>query len=126
MDIGMLKNNHDFYDGYEGEGEVTLRLQSNKEYELHIWEGYFEDIFGKPIFNQEGWKGFTRDYQESLGVFEDSGEHIITDTQEYPTDLEQYKEKSFSYEETKSCLQILIEFFVYAQSISSSINVELN
>lgn len=126
IERGALENNHDLYNGYEGERVIIITLQSNEEYVLHIWNGYFEDIFGNPIFNQSGFKGFSRDYQECLGAFAYGEKYTITNIQEYLTDLEQYREKQFLYDGTKACLQILIEFFMYAKSISSFIEVQLN
>ena len=47
MDIGNLKNNFTFYDGYEDESEIVLCIE--KEETVHIWEGYFDDIFDRAI-----------------------------------------------------------------------------
>lgn len=43
---------------------------------IHIWDGYFEDIFGNPLSTNAGWSGFTKDYQESVRTFD--GEDCIS------------------------------------------------
>ena len=51
MDIGKL-NDTTFYDDYEGEGEIMLSRSSSTNTEsIHIWDGYFEDIFGNPCLS---------------------------------------------------------------------------
>lgn len=125
IDIGMFKNNYDFYNGYEGECEVVLSIKSNQKLMLHIWEGYFEDIFGKPVFNENGWNGFTRDYQEGMGVFSEDGKNIIVNIKEYLADLKHYEDEFFPYEATRACLNLLIVFFEYAQEINSSIELHI-
>ena len=43
MDIGNQNDNYTFYDGYEGEPEITLSIDGVMS--IHLWEGYFDDIF---------------------------------------------------------------------------------
>lgn len=62
-DIGNLKNNYEFYEGFEGETEIILSILEHREYNIHIWEGYIDDIFSNAPLNQNKWTGFTRDYQ---------------------------------------------------------------
>ncbi len=123
MDTGK-HNNTIFYDGYEGEGEITLSM-SNPHYPtvLHIWDGYFEEIFGKPSRTDTEWSGFTKDYQEGTRTF--SGETHIPALliPEYLTDLTKYENLSFSYPETKDCLCVLIDFFTKALQLSSEVTV---
>lgn len=40
---------------------------------IHIWEGYFDDIFDSPSLDGKGWKGFTRDYHQLEGVSRNGG-----------------------------------------------------
>ncbi|MDO4179455.1 MAG: hypothetical protein Q4D21_09780 [Phascolarctobacterium sp.] len=123
MDIGKLKNNSDFYDGYEGEGEIILSLAKSPEIIIHIWDGYFEDIFGNPYTTENEWQGFTRDYQEACNTFSGSENSVSIDPTCYLNDLCLYKEHSFSYEETSSCLDLLIAFFEYAAMHHSEVIV---
>lgn len=68
MDIGKLENNASFYEGYEDEPEVFLSIKDMPELCVHIWDGYFEDIFSDPHVGINGWTGFTRNYQEGRGA----------------------------------------------------------
>jgi len=72
MDIKKLKNNRQFYDSLKfiDDKKVELSIKEDPEFNIHIWEGYFDDIFEKPIFNGKVWVGFTRDYQELKGGWE--------------------------------------------------------
>lgn len=126
MDTGRLKNNNSFYAGYEDEGEVTLSLKDLPEYCIHIWEGYFEDIFGKPLPYNGGWSGFTRDYQECKGAFGSEAFEYIQNISEYLSDLGQYEGRSFQYEETGDCHRLLIAFLRLAKEKKSSIVVTLS
>ena len=45
MDIGKT-DNYKFYEGYEDEPEVEISADNMET--LHIWDGFFEDIFGEP------------------------------------------------------------------------------
>lgn len=63
MDTGKRKDDYRFYEGYEGEKEVIISLP---DIVYHIWDGFFEDIFGNPKTTDDGWIGFTRDYNEFI------------------------------------------------------------
>jgi hypothetical protein len=125
MDTGKLRNNTKFYDGYEGEGEITLSLSNDENVSLHIWDGYFEDIFGNPNVSENGWTGFTKDYQESVRTF--AGEETIPSTliEEYLIDLKCYEKDHFSYDESSECLALMIDLFKYAHSHSADIIVNI-
>lgn len=120
-----LKNNYDFYNGFEGEGKVILSIKNNKDLTIQIWDGYFEDIFSNPIFNNDGWQGFTRDYQEGIGAFSGDDDNIIINLQEYIDDLKQYIGKSQSYDETDDCLEFLIAFFEQARDNHDCIELRI-
>ena len=47
MDVGRTNDNFTFYEGYEGEPEIVLSLPNHEA--VHIWEGYFDDIYNTPI-----------------------------------------------------------------------------
>ena len=123
MDIGKLKNNNKYYEGYEGEVEIRISLEEKPEYCIHIWDGYFENIFGETIPGDGPWFGFTRDYQECVGAF-GSGQGRIEDIDEYLRDLRQYEDMKFSYEETGSCLKLLKDFLQYAKANNEAVLVE--
>ncbi len=125
MDTGKL-NNTIFYDGYEGEGEIVLTLlNSQNAVTLHVWDGYFEEIFGNPTISSTGWSGFTKDYQESTRTFNGEKRIIFSTIPEYLSDLKNYENHTFSFDEAKACLNLLINFFEQALSSSSEITVEI-
>jgi len=41
MDIGKLKNNTVFYEGFEDEPDIELYLSESPDFNIHIWDGYF-------------------------------------------------------------------------------------
>ncbi|MGN8714027.1 hypothetical protein [Hornefia butyriciproducens] len=55
--------------------------------QFHFWEGYFEDIFGAPILSENGWHGFTKDYNEFDNAFDDETIECAVPTEEYLADL---------------------------------------
>jgi len=114
MDIGNLKNNCTFYDGYEGEPEIILMIVEEAEYSIHMWDGYFDDIFGEPALDGNGWKGFTRDLNQMEGLFSDGENETTIDVHEYLEDARQYQDKAFRYEETVEAFTLLVTFLRYA------------
>lgn len=126
MDIGMLKSNHEYYDGYEGDGEIIIRIKDAEEYYLSLWDGYFEDIFSKPILSNNAWTGFTRDYQEGKGIFDDDDSYVIHNLNEYIMDMKNYEGKKFNYAETKNCLDLMIAIFEFAKDNLMEIEVIVN
>ena len=106
MGIGKT-DNYKFYEGYEGEPEVILSVKNNELETIHIWDGFFDDIFRKPSLDGKGWNGFTRDYHQCEGAFDIYGEAIITDIQEYIEDLKIYESRKFDYEDTKEVYNLI-------------------
>lgn len=123
MDIGKIKDNYIFYEGYEGEPEIIISL-SNK-IAIHIWDGYFEDILNSPPLNGKGWSGFTRDYHQLEGIFSENISEQFIEPQEYLNDLYIYKNKQFEYEETKQLFNILVELFKEALLKKLRVKIEL-
>jgi hypothetical protein len=107
--------NYKFYEGYEDEPEVELSANIDTMETLHIWDGFFIDIFNNPPLDGIGWHGFTRDYNQFEGAFDDDGEAVITNLQEYIDDLENHKNKEFKFEETKEVYELLYSWLVEAQ-----------
>lgn len=104
MDIGNQKNNMTFYRGYEGEKEVIITAN---DCVIHIWDGYFSDIFGNPLMRNGKWSGFTRDYNESINSYGECVEWAI-DPQEYLEDLMLYIKQDFDFNESRDVLELLI------------------
>ena len=120
MDIGNLKNNYTYYEGYEYEAEIVLCIEADQA--IHIWEGYFDDIYDTPTLDGNGWKGFTRDYHQFEGVFSEDGGITEIDPSEYLEDLMLYKEKSFEFEETTEVFNLMVSFL--EEAIKQCVNVK--
>lgn len=125
MDIGNLKNNITYYEGYEDEPEITLSIIEAPEYNIHLWEGYLYDILGEPILNGKAWIGFTRDAQQFEGIFSDEGSPAVIDIPEYLDDLRTHIGNPFRYEETADVLSLIIALFEYATQSDQHIQAEL-
>ena len=125
MDIGKIKNNHIYYDGYEGETEIVLSINESKDLNMHVWEGYFDDIFGEPSLVGDGWRGFTRDIHQMERIFSNEEFNMIVDVSEYLEDLITYKDKTFRYEESAEVLNMLITFFEYVKQNNFSVTVDV-
>ena len=120
MDIGNLKNNYTYYEGYEDEGKIVLCIEADQA--IHIWEGYFDDIYDTPTLDGNGWKGFTRDYHQFEGVFSEDGGITEIDPSEYLEDLMLYKEKTFEFEETIEVFNLIVSFL--EKAVKQGINVK--
>jgi hypothetical protein len=120
MDIGNLKNNYTYYEGYEDEGKIVLCIEADQA--IHIWEGYFDDIYDTPTLDGNGWKGFTRDYHQFEGVFSEDGGITEIDPSEYLEDLMLYKEKTFEFEETTEVFNLMVSFL--EEAIKQGVNVK--
>lgn len=105
MDIGNLKNDYTYYKGFEGEGEIILCIESDQA--IHLWEGYFDDIYDMPPLDGNGWKGFTRDYHQLEGIFSERGGVYEINPSEYLEDLTLYREKSFEFDETTGVFDLI-------------------
>lgn len=121
MDNGKLLNNTVFYDGFEDEPEIELYIEDAPEYNIHIWDGYFHDIFGEPALDGKGWNGFTRDMNQCERTYEEK--NVTIDTSEYLTDLYIYRDNTFEYDDTRKCYDLLCEFLEYAKENGKTVKV---
>lgn len=117
------KADYTFYAGYEGEKEVVITSMGTS---FHIWDGYFEDIFGNLISTNGGWSGFTRDYNEFVNAFDDECIECAIPSKEYLEDAILYINAKFSYEETKDVLKDLIRIFTEAIELNECVFVKVN
>ncbi len=124
MDTDLLRNNHQFYDGFEGEDEIVLSLEKKPEISIHVWFGYLDDILREPTLDGTGWKGLTRDYHQLKGAF-GTDSAILVPPEEYLDDLQQYKERIFTERETEEVLQLLISFFECAVKERTQVIIQL-
>lgn len=125
MDIGKRKDDYEFYEGYEGEKDVAISLP---DITYHIWEGYFEDIFGNPQSTDKGWAGFTRDYNEFINTFDDNYIECAIEPEEYLKDVLLYKDKGqlFDYGESEMVLNLLIAIMKEAEEKKLYVFVKVN
>lgn len=109
MGIGKISDNYTYYEGYEGEPEIILSLADT--YAIHIWEGYFDDIYDSPSLDGNGWTGFTRDYHQLEGIFSNDETTAVVNPKEYLEDLMLYKDKAFEYDETSHVFELMADLF---------------
>lgn len=120
-----LRNNYTFYDGYEGEPEIVLMMPEAEEYIIHLWDGYFGDIFGDPVIDGNGWRGFTRDMNQLEGIFSVESIRVNIKLPEYLEDMLSYRNKTFLYKETSDALELMIDFLQYAIAHNYTVTAEL-
>ena len=125
MDIGQLRNNTTYYDGFEGEDEVVLSLESESEVAIHIWIGYLDDILREPVLDGSKWTGLTRDYHQLEGAFSEEGESTIDNPEEYLVDLQQYAGRKFDEPETMEVFQLIMSFLEYALQVKSRVRIQV-
>ncbi|MBQ3573796.1 MAG: hypothetical protein IJP38_07035 [Oscillospiraceae bacterium] len=126
MDIGRLKNNREFC-AWWPEPDIILSLKESPEYNLYIWEGYIGEIFEDPIFTDKNWVGFTRDYHEWVGAWEDVTE--IENVDEYIWDMLRYKDKEYDpiWKNTvPKVFDLIIDFLTYAKQTGQTVIMEEN
>jgi len=112
MSTGKIKNNYKFYKGFEDEPEIEFFTIDREMTTLHIWEGYFGDIFDNAPLHGLGWHGFTRDYQQLEGAFAFGADAtVITNLKEYYDDLKYYKNTDFELDNTKKVYELLCSWF---------------
>ena len=103
-----------YYEGFEGEEQVTLRLETDPSCSIQIWIGYFDDILRNPDLSGNGWTGFTRDYHQTENAFAPSAGEASVEPAEYLTDLLQYEHQPFDAVETGQVLDLIIRFLKHA------------
>lgn len=123
MDIGKRNDDYTFYEGYEGEKEIIITTPAIS---YHIWDGYFEDIFGNPAYDSNGWNGFTRDYNECVNMFDDEQVECAILPEEYLSDLNNYYDREFTYDETKDVIKLLSDILGETQKQNTSLLIRVN
>ncbi len=115
MDTGKLDIKLDYLEGYGDEPYVSFIIPEADIDHLNIWEGLFADLLANPDMSGKGWNGFTRDYHELKGIWNESGEQVSISIPEYLSDLDNYKDRSFNYGETADMLEALYKYLEYAK-----------
>ena len=122
MDIGKT-DNYTFYEGYEDEPKIELSSNNQDMETLHIWDGFFWDLFGDPSLDGKGWNGFTRDYNQFEGAFGDDSEAVISDIDEYINDLKIYENREFKFSNTRDVYNLLLSWLNKAKATGSTVTV---
>ena len=107
MVTGKYNDDYTFYKGYEGEPELILTSEDGS---IHIWDGYIGDIFGNPIKEKKEWSGFTRDYNEFVGPYDDENIVYSINVIEYLDDAVRCREKKTEFEESSNVLEAIISW----------------
>ena len=108
-----FKQDQRFYDEwYYGENEICFYAIGADLPILHIWDGYFYDIFRNAPLHGLGWRGFTRDYQQCEGPFDIGVEdwYTIPNLDEYIEDLLRYQHFTFECEDTRKAYNALVDW----------------
>ncbi len=114
MEMHQFHENWTYYEGFEGEEQVILRLETDPSCSIHIWIGYFDGILRNPDLSGDGWIGFTRDYHQTENAFAQSAGEISVEPAEYLADLLQYEHQTFDTAETRQVLDLIIRFLKHA------------
>ena len=122
MDIGKT-DNYTFFEGYEDEPEIEFSSSNQDMETLHIWDGFFDDIFRRPSLDGKGWHGFTRDYHQCEGAFGDDSEAVISDIDEYIDDLKIYENREFKFSNTRDVYNLLLSWLNKAKATGSTVTV---
>ena len=126
MDTGLLRNNYTYYEGFEGEEEVVLSLDSDSDVAIHVWVGYLDDILREPVLNDSEWTGLTRDYHQAEGAFSQEGESVTVYPEEYLEDMKNYSERQFDEPETAGAFQLIVAFLELAVQKKTLVKIQVN
>ncbi|MDD6407528.1 MAG: hypothetical protein PUF82_05975 [Lactobacillus equicursoris] len=118
MDIGKMKEDNTFYNGFEGEPEVDFMYG---DLCLKIWDGYIYALMEKAPLDGKGWHGMTHDYHEFCGPW-DTDEADV-DSTEYLNDLKQYKSYTFEDANVTKVLDRLLDLFSKASKDNAKVHV---
>ncbi|MCR4581673.1 MAG: hypothetical protein K5666_04090 [Bacilli bacterium] len=117
-----ILNNNTFYNGYEGEPEVTFQLVNDNNTSIHLWTGYIDDIMNHQPGTEEDYKyGLSHDWNTLEGPY--SNNKSVIDIDDYYKDLERFKYITFEYEETKKAYELILFFLKYAKDNNQQVEV---
>jgi hypothetical protein len=118
-----MEKNDTFYRGFEDEAEIILEIINDNFPSLHIWEGYFSDLFSDPDLSQNGWIGFTKEYHQFEGAFSEEEQEALIDPDLYIADLQTYTDKDFHFSETRDVFNAVLELLTQAQKENKKVLV---
>ena len=125
---GKFNIKTDFYSGYEGEREIILTMDKQDVPSLHIWDGFWWDVFDKCELPGYNWKGFTKDYQLDVRTWDwETFEKVkIENINEYIEDVKGYLNLKFDFPETSEAIHSLYDYLSYAKKHSYSVFVQVD
>lgn len=119
MDI--LKNNNQYYKEFEGEPEIIFQIKEQTDLNIHVWDGYIDDIMYNQPKTEEDYKyGLSHDWNCCEGPYDNK---VDIDSNLYYEDLQRFKNVNFEYDETKDVYELLLKFFEYV--VSNNFSVEM-
>jgi len=106
---GIMKSYEviDFYEGFEGEGEIQFIQANNSGSKkiIRIWDGYFDDIMGKVTPDSNGWTSLAYCYHLVEGWYEETPWELL-EIDKALQQLNSTENSAFRFEKTHSTLQI--------------------
>lgn len=100
---------------------IELFISDEPEYNIHIWIGYFCDIFREPLLSDKLWIGFTRDLHKLERTYK--SRNVTIDVDEYLNDLYLYNKRVFDYEGTQKYYELICHFLEYAKVNNKTVKV---
>lgn len=113
-----------YYDGFEGDEEICIRLLINEvEVEsIGIWGGYFSSIIKLISPQNEGWTGFAYYFHLNIGWYDEENWEVPNIPLFYKQ-LCEIDESMLSYNEDKEVLHILQAIFKKAKDTCGRITI---
>lgn len=107
----MIENNK-FYDGFEGEPQITFCLLENDitTEKVGIWDGYFNEIMKMIKPKKEGWTGLAYYYHLYTGWYEEE-EWFVPNVLEVYEQLMSINSDELKYEEEREINKLIINLF---------------
>jgi hypothetical protein len=121
-----MTDNYTYYTGYEFADEIILSVPDTDFPTLHLWDGFFDDIFRKPPLHGLGWIGFTRDIHQCEGAFDGHEQTLIPNPAEYLSDILQYQKRKFDFSETANVYHLIVELLTYAVENGKAVMIDFN
>ncbi len=119
-----MTENYKYYDGFEGEPEYTFCLYSDDCLieKIHLWDGYFDDIFSTVEPTETGWTSIAEYYNLCFDLDNDNWK-----VPDIPSALQQLKNidtSKIEFPESHEVLQLLIKIFTRACEDNLTVYIE--
>lgn len=116
--------NEKYYEGYEGDEEILLRLYIDKEEveSVGIWGGYFSEIIKLIPPREEGWVGFSYYYHLNSGWYDEEN-WFVPDIDLFYEQLQLIDENALAYNVDKEVLDLIRSMFSKAKDFHGDITI---